>query len=350
MRTVTPRVAKLALSVLLAVTAVLQDDASQVAAEEGDKRPNLQMIRLRDWHIQIVDGRRLLRFTTIFVNAGPGHFEVVADRASRSAPMRVRQRMFRRDGTSRYIDTAARAQYSGDGHDHWHIVGTVTMEAWNTSDHLQMRRGAKIGFCFLDSTPWNFSLPGARSAPFYRGQGCGAQSSLSIRAGLSVGWGDDYPWWFAYQWIDITNLPGGTYRVRGTVDIQDYYDEKVETDNCVWSLIRIPPPGSSAAPTVENNGANCGVDAMTAVSSLSNGVTWDPPKTVSMAQGTYTGYKLNSRGTVLGLVRGTISSDRMVSATARAQRPGASGQYVYITSGRFAGFWMRRGDGVSVLP
>ncbi len=72
------------------------------------------------------------------------------------------------------------------------------------------------------------------------------RASLTIRAGLSVGWADNYPWIFAFQWIDITGLPGGIYRARVTVDIQDYYDEKIETDNCVWAKIRIPAPGSTA--------------------------------------------------------------------------------------------------------
>jgi Lysyl oxidase len=349
MRTFTHRAAKVALSALLAATAVLPVDAGPVVAAEGDKRPNLQMTRLRDWHIQTINGRRLLRFGTIFVNAGPGHFEVRGSR-THSSPMRIQQRMFRRDGTSRYIDTAATAIYSGDGHDHWHIRGTVTAEAWNVDDHRLMARGAKIGFCFLDSTPWNFSWPGARRSPFYRGDGCGTQHSTSIRAGLSVGWGDDYPWHFAFQWIDITNLPGGDYRVRATVDIQDFYDEKGETDNCVWTLIRIPPPGSSAAPTVLNTGGNCGVDAMTAVSTLAGGNNWDPPRKISIAAGTYTGYKLNSRGTELRSVRRSFGSDRQFTATARAHRPGVNGRYVYVSSGKLAGYWVRLGGGVSVGP
>ena len=38
--------------------------------------------------------------------------------------------------------------------------------------------------------------------------------SITSHAGLSVGWADNYPWFFAFQWIDITGLPGGTYQVR----------------------------------------------------------------------------------------------------------------------------------------
>ena len=74
----------------------------------------------------------------------------------------------------------------------------------------------------------------------WRSEWCGTQASLTNRVGVSVGWGDRYPWDFVFQWIDITGLPGGTYRVRATVDIHDFYRETDEFDNCVWSEVRIP--------------------------------------------------------------------------------------------------------------
>lgn len=329
------------LSALVALSASVAGPPP-VAAAEGDKRPNLRMLPLRDWRLQTVDGRRLLRFTSIFVNAGPGHFEVVGNRRSRSAStMNVRQRMFRWDGTSRYIDTPAFAMYAADGHDHWHVHGVTTYEAWKEAEPTAARRGAKTGFCFLDSEPWNLSLRGARRSPYYTGAGCGTRSSLAIRAGLSVGWADNYPWNFAYQWIDITGLPGGIYRVRVTVDIQDFYDEKVETDNCVWTKIRIPEPGSGRAPTVYANGSDCGVDAITPVSSFPNGVTWDPPREVRVGVGTHSLTRFNSHGTVLLTKRVAMTAARIMTASARATPPGQSGTWVYMASGRFAGYWLR---------
>ena len=34
--------------------------------------------------------------------------------------------------------------------------------------------------------------------------------------GISVGWGDEYEYYLAWQWVDITNVPAGTYTVRAT--------------------------------------------------------------------------------------------------------------------------------------
>ena len=203
------------------------------------------MVRLHDWHIQNVNGRRLLRFTTIFVNAGPGRFELRGGRSSQSdKTMEMDQMIYRADGSRVRRGTQAVAMYAGDGHDHWHVQGVVTYEAWALSGPQDARRGAKTGFCFFDTTPWDLSLPHARQTGFYKQEWCGTQASLTNRVGVSVGWGDRYPWDFVFQWIDITGLPGGTYRVRATVDIHDFYRETDEFDNCVWSEVRIPAPGS----------------------------------------------------------------------------------------------------------
>ena len=38
--------------------------------------------------------------------------------------------------------------------------------------------------------------------------------------GISVGWADEYPAWIAHQWVEVTNLPAGDYRLCVTpVDV-----------------------------------------------------------------------------------------------------------------------------------
>jgi hypothetical protein len=173
---------------------VLSVAPARVIALDGDKRPNLQMTRLHDWHIQFVDGRRLLRFTTLFVNVGRGHFELRGHRSSTSdRTMSMDQIMYRWDGTTRRIRTGASAKYAGDGHDHWHVQNVVIYEAWRIGDLARTRRGAKTGFCFFDTTPWKRSLPGARQSGYYQQEWCGTRSVLRNRVGVSVGWGDIYP-------------------------------------------------------------------------------------------------------------------------------------------------------------
>ena len=353
MPTAIRRATVVALGALLLLTAILPLTPSLAAAAEGDKRPNLQMRSLREWHIQAVNGRRLLRFTSIFVNAGPGAFEVHGRRDSGSDPtMDIRQRMFRWDGTSRMINTPAVARYASDGHDHWHVQGVVTYETWRINDATDTaRRGGKSGFCFLDSEPWDLSLPYARQSSYYREAWCGVRGSISNQAGLSVGWADNYPWFFAFQWIDITGLPGGTYQVRVTVDIQDYYDERDETDNCVWTRLHIPPPGSgNTAPTVEAQGSGCGANAIKPVTSFVGGDTFNPDRQARIEPGAYTGYKFNSVGTVLHSKRIAVQAQRIVTVPARGIPPGHEHRFLYMTSGPFKGYWVRPGSGIQLIP
>ena len=178
------------------------------------------------------------------------------------------------------------------------MQGVVTYEAWALTNPQGARRGAKTGFCFFDTTPWKLSLPHARQSGYYEQEWCGTQASMTNRVGVSVGWGDRYPWDFVFQWIDITGLPGGTYRVRATVDIQDYYRETDEFDNCVWTEVRIPAPGKGNAAHVLRNGRGCGEKASTAVSSYPSGTTF-MPRDVTISAGVHVGWTFNAAGTRL---------------------------------------------------
>jgi hypothetical protein len=344
------RLALAALSLLMALAILLPGPAPAIALQ-GDRRPNLQMLRLRDWHIDNSGGRRLLRFTTIFVNAGRGPFELRGHRASlRDPTMDIDQVMYRWDGTKRRIHTKAIAKYSGDGHDHWHVQSVVIYEAWRIGDLANTRRGAKTGFCFFDTTAWKRSLPGARQASYYRQEWCGTRSSLSNRVGVSVGWGDRYPWNFAFQWIDITGLAGGRYRVRATVDIADRYDESVETDNCVWAVVDIPDPGSGINLKLVRNGHDCGEDAITPVTTFANANVWDPPRAVVFQPAVHIGYRLNSKGTELDHIWRRPTMPRNGAAGVRTTPPGRTGHWLYIVDGPYAGYWFRNSPDIDVEP
>ncbi|HYC72308.1 MAG TPA: lysyl oxidase family protein, partial [Opitutaceae bacterium] len=58
-------------------------------------------------------------------------------------------------------------------------------------------------------------------------------------------WGDKYQWSLAFQWIDITGLRGGDYKVCVVVDAQDWFAELSQSNNYQWSDVRIPSSGST---------------------------------------------------------------------------------------------------------
>lgn len=164
--------------------------------------PDLRMASLRDFRVETLDdGSKRLRVTTTAVNVGEGQFELRASRPDTSQQvMHIEQRVFNQAGWTHYIDTEATMRYAGDGHDHWHVQEFNTLELYRTSTPTVAWRLNKIGFCLIDSVPYRTTLPGYSSARRYYGStSCGTPSSLSLRPGISVGWGDVYPSNFVRQ-------------------------------------------------------------------------------------------------------------------------------------------------------
>ncbi len=70
-----------------------------------------------------------------------------------------------------------------------------------------------------------------------------------------MGWADLYPANFAYQWIDITGLPAGTYTIRAAVDLYHQFAEVSETNNCAYARISFKATGTAVK--VLSTGTTC---------------------------------------------------------------------------------------------
>ena len=73
--------------------------------------------------------------------------------------------------------------------------------------------------------------------------------------GISIGWGDEYEYYLAWQWIDITGLPAGSYWVRAKVDPYGFFLEEAENNQCGYA--RISWTQQSNAVTVAGRGQTC---------------------------------------------------------------------------------------------
>ena len=219
------------------------------ASAATDRLPDLQMASLSTFYTENSGGERRLRFTTIMTNQGAGPLEVRGYRANLSeAHPRTRQAIYNTDGGVRLVDNRALMEYAVDGHDHWHIQGVMLYQLWSADGVV--RRGTKVGFCFLDSR----RMTGSSSA-VYGEQVCGDRGDLTNRMGLSVGWGDLYPANFAYQWIDISTLPPGDYTVQARADEQNWYVESNDTNNCAYARVRIA--ATNGGVSVLGSGQTC---------------------------------------------------------------------------------------------
>jgi hypothetical protein len=204
--------------------------------------PDLSMLPPSDFRIVVRDnGRRLLRFSTIAVNLGPGPFQIVgydADGSGGSSRLAVRQEILEADGSFSRHATSATMFWGGDGHNHYHVANGQKWTLRNTANRT-IARGTKIGFCFLDSHRWV-----ATTEPRYTGASNVCQmSKRRIEMGISPGWGDIYRSNLRFQWIEITGVPNGEYLLRVGVDppfaTGGRFIEANDGNNRAWARIRI---------------------------------------------------------------------------------------------------------------
>ena len=73
--------------------------------------------------------------------------------------------------------------------------------------------------------------------------------------GISVGWGDEYEWYLAWQWVDITGWPGGTYTIRSKVDPYGFFLEENEGNNCTWARVSFGSTGTGV--TLHDRQSSC---------------------------------------------------------------------------------------------
>ena len=219
--------------------------ATTPAPPAADRLPDLGMARLTDLSIDASGGRRRLRYSTTIVNVGSGKFELHGQRASTSqSTMSVVQRIFNDAGGSRDVSTPAVMVFAGDGHNHWHVRDLQQSELFRLSDGMFLARSDKRGFCFWDNVRYRLSLPGAPQSPVYGESGCGGTGSLTTAVGLSIGWGDIYPATLPDQFIDITGLADGRYRLVVTADPSSWFAETNENNNVTWVDLELSGGGS----------------------------------------------------------------------------------------------------------
>lgn len=215
---------------LVAVLILLGNLSVAPATAAAPLLPDLAMAPLRDIQLNITpDGRRLLRFTAEIINIGSGPFELHAERPSLSEPLMttVRQRVFDTAGGWQEILTSASMHFAGDGHSHWHVnnLEEYTLIALDSPASLGV--GAKSGFCFFDNHQW----PGTFTPRTYIS--CGREQDLSLTMGLSVGWGDIYAWDLPDQYIDVSGIPPGRYRLTAQADPDHWFIEQDATNNVI---------------------------------------------------------------------------------------------------------------------
>jgi hypothetical protein len=179
-----------------------------------------------------------LRFSTTMVNAGKGAFILRATRAGEGAPWTIEQDVPYSKGGAAVVPLTSKLVWGGDGHNHWHVqrVAINRLVPLDSKGHLVANGkewlDAKIGFCFYDFSVWLDTGP---TDKVYSHQSCGERDDDEVGMGLSVGWGDTYPGGLRGQFVDVTDIADGRYRLWVEADAAGSFREARRDNNVNFS-------------------------------------------------------------------------------------------------------------------
>ena len=182
-----------------------------------------------------------LRFAGFVTNLGDGPLDLkgnpqLADKADLTSHD-VWQRALTIDGDWVNLTKPPIDFEVDDGHDHFHVMGIVEYSLWDTSGTVEISSGAKIGFCLIDvmERPDLHANPGPQRYEQWDPDNYFCQSGRPrariLHMGVSEGWQDIYSFSTTFQWIDVSDVRPGYYRIGQRADPDNVIVESDETNN-----------------------------------------------------------------------------------------------------------------------
>jgi len=198
--------------------------------------------------------RFYLGFESAAGNLGEGPLVVVGRRPSVQEPrMQLVQQIGRSDGSSRSAPLRATLRYvrSAD-HSHWHLLRFMRYEL-RPAKGTSVRRDRKTGFCLGDRYRAAAAAPGSPlTRRFSDLCGKGAPGLLTLRVGISTGWGDNYAPNLEGQEFELTGMAPGRYVLVHRVNPDRQLLESVYDDNVSSLAFELSwPRGRGASPGID---------------------------------------------------------------------------------------------------
>lgn len=183
------------------------------------------------------DGRLLIRFDGFVTNAvgAPAELEIRAENPTGAGVMQtVEQRVGGLRVDSPPGRTPTVVYEVADGHKHYHLKNAAEYTLWTPDQSRQVALAQKTqaGFCLEDTRYLGGSRPG-----FYDSdnnnfclQGETPQPGPLVM-GITPGWKDVYYAGLSYQWVDVSKVAPGNYRLASRADPTDVISESDESNN-----------------------------------------------------------------------------------------------------------------------
>jgi hypothetical protein len=196
--------------------------------------------------------RLLMRFDGFVHNRGPGALEINATNRVGTVMTRVTQRIYDSGGgvSEDWAGNPAPQVLfeTDDSHDHWHLKHIARYSLWSADGMAEVAPAQKVGFCLVDSQ--RIEAP-ASSRPEYTVSGSdfcerGNPTASGLTMGVSAGWRDIYNRNLAFQWVDVSDVAPGSYRLRAEIDPAGTIAETVEANPPAFAAGQAVVPGYRA--------------------------------------------------------------------------------------------------------
>jgi len=202
----------------------------------------------------------VVTFDGLIRNLGPGPLDIYGNPNSELAADAPQQRVW--DGTSWVAAERPPIRFeSADGHNHFHFLQIARYSLWDESMTTEIAPSNKVGFCLIDSIQDD---PAALRGYFSDdGNYCrqGSPEASVLRMGISAGFSDLYTSDVALQWVDLSDVVPGPYRVAAEVDPFELVQEADESNNGIkFALTSTIVPGHVALPAVVSANGSIDID------------------------------------------------------------------------------------------
>jgi len=179
--------------------------------------PDLIQSKPAALEVKRIGGEYRLVFLSAVENVGEGAIVLEGRRVSRADDaMAVEQVVTREDGSTRSYRVPGEIRYvSSETHEHWHLLDFERYELRRAGDGQLAAPDRKTGFCLGDRFNADpHRLPNEpEHAVWTQECGRGGRGLLSVREGISPGYGDDYVPELEGQYVVLDGVPAGRYRL-----------------------------------------------------------------------------------------------------------------------------------------
>lgn len=200
-----------------------------------------------------------LRFDQIIANEGEGPLELgftvpAGDPQEEGTTYDVVQHVYSTDGS---VAPQAGGEVEFHGvHGHYHYSSFASSELWASNARgrklgaAPISEGRKVSFCIADIRidTWAEKGDGPRT---YYAPDCLFPAATDADGdhyvqGLTHGWADIYDWYVPDQYLEVTGVADGYYRLEFCADPDNSIEEEDESNNCLINHLRLTGMGTPA--------------------------------------------------------------------------------------------------------